>query len=208
MLIYRIFLGFCGVCLCVFFIFFFILFLFPKRALLTTLATPPHPLVQTRPSVLSSRFFALRRNSFHSRLYWSGVSSFRCPLPLPHPPGGLDVTVASCSRPPPHHRRHRLSCPSASSPPSLEILAVFPCFDEVPVIYRDNFHRSETESPPPTLRFISSPTRIRRSSMVLFCWRDGSEMKAAAHRGAFPLSEVFLKLDWYKAQIYTAMMLS
>lgn len=52
MIIYRIFFGFCGVCLC----FYTSMFMVPKRALLSTLATPPVSFLQTRPPVLLQVF--------------------------------------------------------------------------------------------------------------------------------------------------------
>lgn len=95
--------------------------------------------------------------------------------------------------------------PSASSQPRLKkVLAVFLCFYQVPILYRDIYRRVQGESPP-SVQVISSPLRIRRRFTPPFRWkkkkekprRDGAEMKAAAHWGAFRdaflMSEVFLE---------------
>lgn len=52
MIIYRLFFGFCGVCLC----FYTSMFMVPMRVLLFTLATPPVSFVRTHPLVLLQVF--------------------------------------------------------------------------------------------------------------------------------------------------------
>ena len=81
MIIYRIFFGFCGVC-----VFYTSMFMVPKRSLLSTLATPPVSFVQTRPPVLLQVFLHSGKTPFHSHSYWSGVSVCQFYTPPPPPP--------------------------------------------------------------------------------------------------------------------------
>lgn len=72
MIIYRIFFGFCGVCLC----FLYIYVYGSKACAALHLGHSSCQLRSDTPTGTSSSFFALRKTPFHSRLYWSGVALF------------------------------------------------------------------------------------------------------------------------------------
>lgn len=143
MIIYRIFSGFLWRVLCCFLHLFMVL----QRALLSTLPTPVS-FLQTRPAVL------------HHVLLHSGETPFIpvctevvCPpFACRSSPLSLNTMVASCSRPRSRAAPPLLPLRILSASP--EILAAFPCFNEVPLIYGDNFHRFERESPSPFGHFL------------------------------------------------------
>lgn len=142
MIIYRIFFGFCGVC-----VFYTSMFMVPKRALLSTLATPPVSFYPNMPTGTSSSFFALRKTPFHSRLYWSGVSLFHFSTsPVRSFCLGHGWAASQAARCP--FTSHVSFPPLRLSLAWKKVLAVFLCFYQVPILYRDIYRRVPWESPP------------------------------------------------------------
>lgn len=167
------------VCVCVFLFCFFICSWFPSVRCSPPWPLLPDPLVQTRPISTFITFFCTQEKllPFPSVLKWCVLlPAVRSLSPPPPTRGGSDVTVASYSPSPTHHLATPPLLPLRILSAQPEILAVFPCLDEVPVIYRDNFHRSETESPPPT-SFGSFPPQRELGGVRWCCSADGTARK-------------------------------
>lgn len=168
MIIYRIFFGFCGVCL-----WFLYIYVYGSKACAALhLGHSSCQLCSDTPTGTSSSFFALRKTPFHSRLYCSGVSLFHLyTSPLQALVQDMDEQFSVCSL----LFIHSITFPLPPLRHSLAWkLSSVSVFYQVPILYRDSYLCVQGESPS-RLGHFPSPLRIRRHFALPFRWKpDGT----------------------------------